>query len=120
MSIGLAVASSQFDEADAKDARAWKTLGVAFASMQRYSEAEPAFAQACSLPPQLLGACYYNGRALYARIRFDASLAALRRALPFDRSWKLHLAIPIRLLRAEVEGGDSAGHRLNLVLLGGG
>ncbi|MFN7920202.1 MAG: tetratricopeptide repeat protein [Bryobacteraceae bacterium] len=115
LSIGVAVASSQFDEAvaliekgnpqgaipmleqltraDAKDARAWKALGVAFASMQRYSEAEPAFAQACSLAPLLLDACYYHGRALYALNRFDASLVALRRALPFDRSWKLQLAI---------------------------
>lgn len=57
--------------------RIWKALGVAYASLSRYNEAEDAFARACKLAPKLAGACYFHARALYALDRFDASLAAL-------------------------------------------
>jgi len=63
-----------------KDARIWKALGVAHASLQAYSAAEPAFAEACRLAPNLPDACYYHGRALYALNRFPESLAALQKA----------------------------------------
>lgn len=63
-----------------KDARVWKALGVAHASMQAYSDAEPAFAEACRLATNLPDACYYHGRALYALNRFPESLAALQKA----------------------------------------
>lgn len=63
-----------------KDARVWKALGVAHASMNEYSLAAPAFGEACRLAPNLADACYYHGRALYALNRFSESLAALRKA----------------------------------------
>ncbi|MBS1826681.1 MAG: tetratricopeptide repeat protein [Acidobacteria bacterium] len=63
-----------------KDARVWKALGVAYASMNQYANAEPAFAKACRLAPALADACYYHGRALYALNRFPDSLVALEKA----------------------------------------
>ncbi|MBL8179090.1 MAG: tetratricopeptide repeat protein [Bryobacterales bacterium] len=63
-----------------KDARVWKALGVAHASMNDYNAAEPAFANACRIAPKLPDACYYHGRALYALNRFPDSLTALAKA----------------------------------------
>ncbi len=63
-----------------QDARVWKALGVAHASMKEYALAAPAFGEACRLAPNLTDACYYHGRALYALNRFFESLAALRNA----------------------------------------
>lgn len=72
------------------DARTWKALGVAYAAGSEYAKAEPAFAQACRIAPQLADACYYHARALYALNRFDTSLAVLVRA--DQKQWKVMLA----------------------------
>jgi tetratricopeptide (TPR) repeat protein len=72
------------------DAQVFKALGVAHAARGEYDAAEPAFAKACGLNPQLPDACYYYGRALYALNRFDASLDALRRA---PAGWRVSLGI---------------------------
>ena len=58
----------------------WKALGVAHATLNQYELAEPAFAEACKLAPKLADACYFQGRALYALNRFEASLKALEQA----------------------------------------
>ena len=62
------------------DAIGWKALGVAHARLNQYDLAEPAFARACQLAPQLSDACYFQARALYALNRFEASLQALHQA----------------------------------------
>ena len=66
-----------------------KALGVAYASLSEYRDAEPAFEKACRLRPALPDACYFWSRALYALDRFEASLDALRNA-PADG--RTHLA----------------------------
>lgn len=59
-----------------------------------YGLAEPAFAHACDLEPKLPDACYYQGRALYALDRFEASIRVLERAERFHPgSWKIRLGI---------------------------
>lgn len=45
--------------------------------------AEP-FGRACKMNPQLLDACYYHGRALYAADQYREALAPLRQALAVD------------------------------------
>lgn len=87
---------------NAKDARAWKALGVAHASLNQYSEAEPAFAKACILAPALPDACYYHGRALYALNRFPESLASLAKAT--QSNWPVSLAIA----QSHEANGDAA------------
>lgn len=76
-------------------ARPWAALGVAYASQGgMYDLAEPPFARACDLDPKLPDACYYQGRALYALDRFEASIQALERADRFyPNSWKIRLGI---------------------------
>jgi Flp pilus assembly protein TadD len=72
------------------DAQVHKALGVAHAARNDYELAEPAFGRACELDAKLLDACYYHGRALYALNRFDAALAALRRA---PEGWRVSVGI---------------------------
>jgi protein O-GlcNAc transferase len=80
-------------KAQPKDARAWKALGVAYATRKNYELAEPNFRRACELDAKLPDACYYHGRALYALNQFDASLEALDRASAVQpRSWRVRLA----------------------------
>ena len=75
-------------------ARCWNALGVAYAAQAMYDLAEPAFHQACKLDPKLEDACYYEGRALYALDRFEASIDVLRRAAVLTPgSWKIELGI---------------------------
>ena len=72
----------------------WNALGVAYAAQGMYDLAEPAFHQACSLDAKLEDACYYEGRALYALDRFEASIDVLRRAATVaPGSWKIELGI---------------------------
>jgi tetratricopeptide (TPR) repeat protein len=81
-------------EAFPRSAPAWKALGVAYAAQSRYLEAEPAFAKACRLDPELPDACYYHGRALYALDRYEPSLKVLEKLAKKDsRSWKVRLGI---------------------------
>ncbi len=81
-------------EAHPAQARAWAALGVAYATQGMYDLAEPPFAHACDLDPKLHDACYYEGRALYALGRFEASIQVLERADRFHpNSWKIHLGI---------------------------
>ena len=72
------------------DAQVHKALGVAHAARNDYELAEPAFGRACELDAKLLDACYYHGRALYALNRFEAALAALRRA---PEGWRVSVGI---------------------------
>jgi tetratricopeptide (TPR) repeat protein len=65
-------------EANPRDARAWKALGVAWAAQSAYAQAEPAFRRACDLDPKLEDACYYEARALYALDRYQPSLEVLQ------------------------------------------
>lgn len=81
-------------EAHPAQARAWAALGVAYAAQGMYDLAEPPFAHACDLDPKLHDACYYEGRALYALGRFEASIQVLERADRFHpNSWKIRLGI---------------------------
>ena len=72
-----------------QDAQVWKALGVTYAAMSQYREAEGPFARACALDSKLEDACYYHARALYALDRFEDSLRALEAA---PRTWKVRLA----------------------------
>ena len=75
-------------------ARNWRALGVVFAAKQEFREAEPAFQAACRLAPNDELNCYYLGRSLYALDRYEASLEALKKALPVhSRRWRTELAI---------------------------
>ncbi len=75
-------------------ARAWKALGVVYASTGSYILAEPAFREACRIDPGEPDACYYHGRSLYALDRFEASLEVLQRALMRDpQPWRVYLGI---------------------------
>ena len=77
-----------------RNAQTWKVLGVVHASRSDYERADQPFERACSLAPDLVDACYYYGRNLYAMNRFEPALAALRKALPKDgRPWRVHLGI---------------------------
>lgn len=67
-----------------KNAQNWKVLGVVHASRGDYDRASEPFARACMLAPDLVDACYYYGRNLYALNRFEPALEALRKALPRD------------------------------------
>lgn len=60
-----------------KFAPAWFALGVSRAAQGDYSNAEPAFARACSLQPKLADACFYHGRALYLVNRFTEAISVL-------------------------------------------
>lgn len=85
-----------------REARVWKALGVAYASLGQYSQAEPAFGKACAIAASLPDACYYHGRALYALNRFPESLAALAKAP--QSAWSVQLAIA----QAHEANGDAA------------
>jgi protein O-GlcNAc transferase len=75
-------------------ARNWRALGVVYAARQDFREAEPAFQEACRLAPHDELNCYYLGRSLYALDRHEASLDALKKALPVHpRRWRTELAI---------------------------
>ena len=77
-----------------RNAQAWKVLGVVHASREDYERADQPFERACSLAPELVDACYYYGRNLYALNRFNPALEALRKALPRDgRPWRVRLGL---------------------------
>lgn len=86
---GAIAALTRATQQDSANAKAWKALGVAYASSGQYAAAEPAFGQACKLAPKLEDACYYHARALYALNRFEPSLAALAHA---GNGWRVRLA----------------------------
>jgi tetratricopeptide (TPR) repeat protein len=69
----------------APSARAWKALGVVFATAQNYVLAEPAFREACRIDSKEQDACYFHARALYALDRYEPSVEALKRASPAER-----------------------------------
>lgn len=91
-------------EAEPGQARMWAALGVAYAAQGLYDLAEPPFGRACGIDPKLEDACYYQGRALYALDRFEASVEVLRRVSP--GTWKIHLAIA-QALEAMGRAGES-------------
>lgn len=113
-------------EGASANAVAWKALGVAHASLGHYEQAEPAFAQACRLAPKLADACYFEGRALYALNRFEASIAALEKA---EDGAKTRLGIgqalealgrfdeAERAMRAAIDHTPAASVALGLLLL---
>lgn len=67
-----------------KNAQYWKALGVAFASMNQLRDSTEPFRQACTLDPELLDACYYLGRNLYALDQYEQALVPLRQAFEHD------------------------------------
>ena len=88
-----------------KDAQSWKVLGVVHAARGEYDRADQPFERACTLAPDLVDACYYYGRNLYALNRFEPALTALRKALRRDaRTWRVRLGIAQAL---EALGRDS-------------
>jgi Flp pilus assembly protein TadD len=70
---------------EAKNARAWKALGVVYAMRSMHEVAEEPFRNACTLDPREPDACYFYGRNQYALNKFERSIDALRKALPIDR-----------------------------------
>jgi tetratricopeptide (TPR) repeat protein len=103
------VALTEASKAAPRNAQTWKALGVVHASRSDYERADQPFERACSLAPDLVDACYYYGRNLYAMNRFEPSLAALRKALPKDRRpWLVHLGIAQAL---EALGRDAEAAR---------
>ena len=81
-------------QAAPSDAKAWKALGVAYASQKLYRQAEQALARACKLNPKLAEACYFHGRALYGLDRFDDSRRVLAAAARLEPdSWLIELGI---------------------------
>ncbi|MDZ7639485.1 MAG: tetratricopeptide repeat protein [Bryobacterales bacterium] len=62
-------------EAEPKNARAWKALGVAFAAQGVHAEASEPFSKACALDRKEADACYYLARNHYLLNRFAESLA---------------------------------------------
>jgi Flp pilus assembly protein TadD len=80
--------------AEAKNARAWKALGVVYAMRSMHEVAEEPFRNACTLDPREPDACYFYGRNQYALNKFEASIGALRQALPIERRpARVHLGI---------------------------
>lgn len=91
-----------------KNAQIWKVLGVVHASRGDYDRANEPFSRACTLAPDLVDACYYYGRNLYALNRFEPALEALRKALPRDgRPWRVRLGIA-QALEALGRDGEAA------------
>lgn len=123
--IPLLVRATQAQPADPV---AWKALGVAHASLSHYEQAEPAFAQACRLAPRLADTCYFEGRALYALNRFEASIAALERS-PSNAKVRLGIGQALEALgrfdeaeramrgAAGIDNGPAANVALGLLLL---
>lgn len=100
-----------------KNAQIWKVLGVVHASREDYERAAEPFERACKLAPNLVDACYFEGRNLYALNRFEPALASLRKALPTDRRpWRVHLGIA-QALEALGRAGESEPQFLAAVRL---
>ncbi len=66
-----------------KNAQYQKALGVALASLDRTRESVEPLGQACALQRDLVDACYYYGRALYATDRYADALR------PLETAWKV-------------------------------
>jgi tetratricopeptide (TPR) repeat protein len=67
-----------------KNARYWKTLGVAHAKVEDYRGSVEPFRVACELDEKLVDACYYSGRAYYAADQYEKSVEPLKKALKVD------------------------------------
>jgi Flp pilus assembly protein TadD len=76
--------------ADPQNAQKWKAVGVTYAALKQYREAEETLGRACRLDYKVPDACFFYARTLYALDRYDDALAALDRADP--RSWRARLA----------------------------
>lgn len=70
---------------DSRNALYWKALGVAYAKLGDYRGAIEPFGKACVLDRDLMDACYYYGRTLYASDRYRDALAPLEAALRVDK-----------------------------------
>jgi Flp pilus assembly protein TadD len=87
-------------------ARAWKGLGVAYASRGDFESAETPFRNACERQSSLQDACLYYGRTLYLLNRFQPAIAVLRRTVQREPN----NTEGYRLLALSLEGlGETAG-----------
>lgn len=77
-------------ESDSGNAQKWKAVGVTYAALKKYSEAEETLGRACRLDYKIPDACFFYARTLYALDRFDDALVALEHA--DHRSWRARLA----------------------------
>ena len=77
-------------KADPQNAQKWKAVGVTYAALKQYREAEETLGRACRLDHKVPDACYFHARALYALDRYEDALAALQHADP--RNWRARLA----------------------------
>jgi Flp pilus assembly protein TadD len=62
-------------QANPRNARAWKALGVSFAARGQHDLASEPFSKACTLDRKEPDACYYLARNHYLLNRFDEALA---------------------------------------------
>lgn len=63
------------------NALAYKSLGMVYASQEKFQLAEEPFRQACELNPREELACYYLGRTYYTLNRYEESRAVLEKTL---------------------------------------
>jgi tetratricopeptide (TPR) repeat protein len=82
-------------KADPRNAQKWKAVGVTYAALKKYADAEETLGRACRLDYKVPDACFFYARTLYALDRYEDSLAALERADP--RSWRARLARAVAL-----------------------
>jgi tetratricopeptide (TPR) repeat protein len=82
-------------KADPQNAQKWKAVGVTYAALKKYADAEETLGRACRLDYKVPDACFFYARTLYALDRYEDSLAALEHADP--RSWRARLARAVAL-----------------------
>jgi Flp pilus assembly protein TadD len=82
-------------KADPQNAQKWKAVGVTYAALKKYVDAEETLGRACRLDYKVPDACFFYARTLYALDRYEDSLAALEHADP--RSWRARLARAVAL-----------------------
>lgn len=82
-------------KADPQNAQKWKAVGVTYAALKEYADAEETLGRACRLDYKVPDACFFYARTLYALDRYEDSLVALEHADP--RSWRARLARAVAL-----------------------
>jgi Flp pilus assembly protein TadD len=98
-------------------ARAWKALGLGYASQGNFDGAETSFRNACEREPTLPDACLYYGRTLYLLNRFQHAIDSLRRTLQREpengEAYRL-LALSLEALGQTTEASDAFLHAVRL------
>ena len=105
-------------------ARAWKALGLGYASQGNFDGAETSFRNACEREAALPDACLYYGRTLYLLNRFQPAIDSLRRTLQREpensEAYRL-LALSLEAQGQTTEAGDAflRAVRLNIQMNSG-